>query len=87
MVDFYLSETRDCEATKLFLKKAMANPDNRPPHVLERIPLKVVQLRCHQFASLPSVPFHVAVTPGTNAVAHVLDANRVRPTRRRAGTG
>ena len=32
-VDFYLSETRDREAAKLFLKKALANPDNRPPHV------------------------------------------------------
>lgn len=31
-VDFYLSETRDREGAKLFLKKALANPDN-PPHV------------------------------------------------------
>src|ERR1051326_4969200 len=29
-VDFYLSETRDREAAKLFLKKALANGDNRP---------------------------------------------------------
>src|SRR5215471_17825069 len=35
-VDFYLSETRDREAAKHFLKKALANPDNRPPHVLAR---------------------------------------------------
>jgi len=35
-VDFYLSETRDREAAKRFLKKALANPDNRPPHVLAR---------------------------------------------------
>ena len=35
-VDFYLSETRDREAAKLFLKQAMANPDNRPVHVLAR---------------------------------------------------
>jgi len=28
-VDFYLSETRDCEAAKLFLEKSLANPDNR----------------------------------------------------------
>jgi transposase-like protein len=35
-VDFYLSETRDREAAKLFLKKALANPDNRPPHVFAR---------------------------------------------------
>jgi hypothetical protein len=32
-VDFYLSETRDREAAKLFLGKALANPDNRTPHV------------------------------------------------------
>ena len=35
-VDFYLSETRDREAAKIFLKRAMANPDNRPVHVLTR---------------------------------------------------
>src|SRR6516225_5994789 len=35
-VDFYLSETRDREAAKLFLKKALANPGNRPPHVFVR---------------------------------------------------
>jgi transposase-like protein len=35
-VDFYLSATRDREAAKLFLKKALANPDNRPPHVFAR---------------------------------------------------
>ena len=35
-VDFYLSQTRDREAAKLFLKKALANPDNRPPHVFAR---------------------------------------------------
>jgi transposase, IS6 family len=32
-VDFYLSETRDREAVKLFLRKALANPDNRLPYV------------------------------------------------------
>src|SRR5689334_5479743 len=35
-VDFYLSQTRDREAAKLFLKKALANPDSRPPHVFVR---------------------------------------------------
>jgi transposase-like protein len=35
-VDFYLSETRDREAAKLFLKKELANSDNRPPHVFLR---------------------------------------------------
>ena len=35
-VDFYLSETRDREAAKLFLKRALTNPDNLPPHVFAR---------------------------------------------------
>jgi DDE domain len=35
-VDFYLSETRDREAAKRFLSKALTNPDNRPPHVFAR---------------------------------------------------
>ena len=35
-VDFYLSETRDREAAKLFLKGAVANTDNRPPRVFAR---------------------------------------------------
>lgn len=35
-VDFYLSETRDREAAKCFLKKALSNTDNRRPHVFAR---------------------------------------------------
>ena len=35
-VDFYLSETRDREGAKLFLKRALANGDNRPTRVLAR---------------------------------------------------
>jgi IS6 family transposase len=35
-VDFYLSETRDREAAKCFLKPALANHDNRAPHVFAR---------------------------------------------------
>jgi transposase, IS6 family len=35
-VEFYLSETRDREAAKIFLKKALAKADNRPPHVFAR---------------------------------------------------
>jgi transposase-like protein len=35
-VDFYLSETRDREAAKMFLKKALENTDNQPPHVFVR---------------------------------------------------
>jgi transposase-like protein len=33
-VDFYLSETRDREAAKTFLHKALSNPDNRTPRLL-----------------------------------------------------
>jgi hypothetical protein len=36
-VDSYRSETGDRETAKLFLKKALANPDNRPPHVFARM--------------------------------------------------
>jgi transposase, IS6 family len=35
-VDFYLSETRDREAAKIFLKRALAHPDTPPPHVFAR---------------------------------------------------
>ena len=35
-IDFYLSATRDREAAKCFLKQALANPDNQPPHVFAR---------------------------------------------------
>jgi transposase, IS6 family len=35
-LDIYLSETHDREAAKLFLERALANPDNRPPHVFAR---------------------------------------------------
>lgn len=39
-VDFYLSDTRDREAAKCFLKRALVNPDNRPPHVFARDKLR-----------------------------------------------
>ena len=35
-VDFYLSESRDREAAKLFQKRALANTDNEPPRVFAR---------------------------------------------------
>lgn len=60
-VDFCLSETRDCEAAKLFLRRAMANSDNPPRHVFARDGLRSypaairelqieahVQLHCRQ---------------------------------------
>jgi transposase-like protein len=34
--DFYLSETRNREAAKTFLGRALANPDNRLPRVFAR---------------------------------------------------
>jgi len=39
-VDFYLSETRDREAAKCFLKRALANRDNCAPHVFARDKLR-----------------------------------------------
>ena len=39
-VDFYRSEIRDREAAKCFLKRALANPDNRSPHVFARDKLR-----------------------------------------------
>jgi transposase-like protein len=39
-VDFYLSETRDREAAKCFLQRALANPDNTAPHVFVRDKLR-----------------------------------------------
>src|SRR5713226_2194772 len=44
-VDFYLSETRDREAAKWFLKRALANPDNCPPHVFAGIDCEVIPPR------------------------------------------
>jgi transposase-like protein len=49
-VDFYLSQTRDREAAKRFLKKALANRDNRPPCVFARDGLRsypaIRELQC-----------------------------------------
>jgi transposase-like protein len=60
-VDFDLSATRDREAAKLFLKKALANPDNRPPHVFARdglrsypAALRELQAEGHVAAALPT---------------------------------
>ena len=44
-VDFYLTETRDREAAKAFLRRALANPDNRPLHVLSRDGLRSSAVR------------------------------------------
>ena len=44
-VDFYLSETRDREAAKLFLKRALGNPDNRPP-AARVCPRRSAELSC-----------------------------------------
>jgi transposase-like protein len=47
-VDFYLSETRDREAAKLFLKGALANADNRPPRVFARDGLRSYPAAIHE---------------------------------------
>ena len=52
-VDFYLSETRDRQAAKLFLQKALANPDNRAPRVFARDGLRsyaaaIRELQCER---------------------------------------
>ncbi len=39
-MDFYLSETRDREAAKCFLKRALSNPDNRAPFMWARDKLR-----------------------------------------------
>ena len=44
-VDFYLSETRDREAAKCFLERALENPDNSAPYVFARDGLRRVPLR------------------------------------------
>jgi len=48
-VDFYLSETRDRLAAKLFLQQALANPDNQPPRVFARDGLEAIQRRFGNF--------------------------------------
>jgi transposase-like protein len=57
-VDFDLSETWDREAAKLFLKKARANPDNRPPHVFMR----------HGLRSYPAAVRELQAEPGSAPV-------------------
>jgi len=57
-VDFYLSQTRDREAAKLFLKRAMSNPDNPPPHVFARDGLRAIRRRfesCRRRAACRSI--------------------------------
>jgi hypothetical protein len=55
-VDFYLSETRDREAAKIFLKRAIANPDIAisPTYsirsVIRRVPIARCPWRITNFA-------------------------------------
>ena len=57
-VDFYLSQTRDREAAKLFLKRAMSNPDNRPPHVFARDGLRSYPAAIRELQTEGRVPQH-----------------------------
>ena len=57
-VDFYLSETRDREAAKLFLQKALANTDNRPPHVFARDGLRSYPAVIRELQSNGRLPPH-----------------------------
>ena len=57
-VDFYLSETRDREAAKLFLQRALDNPDNRRPHVLARDGLRSYPAAIRELQAEAHVPRH-----------------------------
>jgi transposase-like protein len=48
-VDFYLSGTRDREAAKQFLKRSLANGDNRPPRVFARDGRAAIQRRFESY--------------------------------------
>src|SRR5262249_48037679 len=49
-VVFYLSANRDLGDAKCFLKKALANPDNRPPGVIARDGLRSYPAAIREFA-------------------------------------
>jgi len=73
-VDFYLSETRDREAAKLFLQRAMTNPDNPPPGVFARAVCGAIRRRfesCRPRAACGSIVgnenAHTAIT-GSNPI-------------------
>ena len=58
-VEFYLSETRDREAAKLFLERALANPDNRTPQVSRETDCAVTQrpfVSCKGWSGETGVP-------------------------------
>ena len=57
-VDFYLSETRDREAAKLFLKRALANADNHSPHVFARDGLRSYPAAIRELQAEGHVPRH-----------------------------
>ena len=61
-VDFYLSETRDREAAKLFLKKALANPDNQAPGVLARDGLRSYTAAIRELQEEGQVGRHLPAT-------------------------
>ena len=84
-VDFYLSETREREAAKLFLKRALGNPDNRPPHVFARDGLRSTLQpfeNCRAKASYTAAdnaPDGIAIT-GSNPIT-VISSSACEPCR------
>jgi len=73
-VDFYLSETRDREAAKCFLKKALTNPDNRPPHVFARDGLRSYPAAIRELQSAGRLPrrcWHRNFRPGPRLARRV----------------
>src|SRR4029079_5785358 len=67
-VDFYLSQTRDREAAKLFLQKAMANPDNLPPQVFVRDGLRSYPAAIRELPSEGRVRQHCRQRTGPTAI-------------------
>jgi len=87
-VDFYLSETRDRAAAKLFLQRALANPHNRPPHVFARVAYEAIRLRfanCRRTVrwrgTAVSEPAHTAII-ASNPTTAPLSAGYARCTDR-----
>jgi len=67
-VDFYLSETRDREAAKCFLKRALANPDNRLPHVFARDRLRSYPAAIRELQQEGQLPSAVDIEPNATRI-------------------
>ena len=67
-VDFYLSETRDREAAKRFLQKALANPDNDPPQVFSRDGLRSYPAAIRDYRKKGESSGAAGIAPGATAI-------------------